>query len=395
MLRGVGSGVFVVPGVGLQGGDNKVSETKQKKGVLNKVTAVLLSLWLLVLPMAVSANYVTLADYGYGYSNGGYLALVDGAGTSVTCRFPLCYWSLDDYDPNYTYTFTFSYITSESSVPNKNIMTVARKSAYAVGDRLQASEVNEKLLTTITSEPSGSNYKITYKVVVNFPLAGISYAPIWIYATSGYQGTSNITYTTNAWGASCEYDPEGDQYIQQILDAIAENTQKSEEFYTNALTVLDEIKAAQQQTNEKLDQMPDKIGAKLEEHDTAVKEEASTEGDDKINQATEALKNALPVSSIKDAITPLMTACNYQGTTSVWSFPAITIPAIPGLFDEMRLSEQQNFDLSTYADEYIPETLLQLVRYLMTAGLILFAIKELMSIISQIFGGSGSGGDGG
>ena len=37
--------MFVVSGVGLQGGDNKVSETKQKKGVLNKVTAVLLSLW--------------------------------------------------------------------------------------------------------------------------------------------------------------------------------------------------------------------------------------------------------------------------------------------------------------------------------------------------------------
>lgn len=104
------------------------------------------------------------------------------------------------------------------------------------------------------------------------------------------------------------------------------------------------------------------------------------------------MQNALPVSAVKDAITPIITACGYNGTDSKWQFPAMSIPAIPGLFEEIPLTEAQDIDLTAYATLYIPETLLMLVRSLLTAGLIMFAIKELMSLAGSIFGDEHKGG---
>lgn len=103
-------------------------------------------------------------------------------------------------------------------------------------------------------------------------------------------------------------------------------------------------------------------------------------------------QNALPVSAVKDAITPIITACGYSGTDSKWQFPAMSIPAIPGLFDEIPLTDAQDIDLTAYATLYIPETLLMLVRSLLTAGLIMFAIKELMNLAGSIFGDEHKGG---
>lgn len=339
-----------------------MSEAKQKKGVLNKVTAVLLALWLLVLPMAVSAEYLNVDKYGIFDTNGNILTV----GNPLTAGAYSARWALSGVSPDYTYD-CWIQISFADTVSEKQFV-MAYNSYY--------SQTNTQLIGSLYSSPwltvtnrlgsleivSDKSYKI--HLYWNKDIGERYAATIQLAQMFYFNGSGSVDWVGQ--GVGVYYDPGGSNY-EEILQMI----------------------------NSNVENLPDRIKEVLEKHDQDVKNESSTEGNDKIDQAINALKNAIPVSSVKDAITPLMTACNYEGTNSVWTFPSITIPAIPGLFDEMKLSEEQSFDLSTYADEYIPETLLQLVRYLMTAGLILFAIKELMSIISQIFGGSGGGGDGG
>ena len=364
MLCGVWGGVFVVPGVGLQGGDNKVSEAKQKKDFLNKVIAVLLALWLLVLPMAVSAEFLTVDKYGLYRMD-----KLQSVGSPLTTSYYSSRWALSGVSPDYTYD-CWIQLTFNDSVPDGMLyIDTESGSYYSTSNKelwynLQGSGSWTRLTKQLGSieKVSDKSYKI--HLYWNSSVSEFYSATIQLGQLFFCSGSGNVNWVGQ--GVGVYYDPGGSNY-EEILQMI----------------------------NSNVENLPDRIKEVLEKHDQDVKNESSTEGNDKIDQAINALKNAIPVSSVKDAITPLMTACNYEGTNSVWTFPSITIPAIPGLFDDMKLSEEQSFDLSTYADEYIPETLLQLVRYLMTAGLILFAIKELMSIISQIFGGGNGGGDGG
>ena len=192
---------------------------------------------------------------------------------------------------------------------------------------------------------------------------------------------------TNGWSTEVEKDEGGSDYIQSLIDEVATIRQNDETYHSNALEVLDGIKSG-------IDGMPGEIKDVLEQHDQQVKQEANTEGNDNINQATSALTNALPVASISDAIAPLVTACGYNGITSVWSFPAMKIPAIAGLFEEIQLNEVQNFDLCSYADQYIPDELLTLIRSITTVLLIVWAIREIMSLLSGMLGGGDSVGSG-
>lgn len=337
-----------------------MSETKKKKGVLNKVTAVLLSLWLLILPMAVSAEFINVDRYGLYDLNSNLIPVGNSLQGVYSSR-----WALSGLSPDYTYD-CWLQLNFVDNIPNNYKIN---ESYYLTNDYMYNfdEKIDRNHNWTRLQVQLGSIEKISEK--------SIKIHLYWNHTTAEYYGAtlalSQMFYINSGGiksigqGVGVYYDPGGSNY-EEILNLI----------------------------NQNVENLPSKIKQVLEEHDQDVKNEMSTDGNDKIDQAINALKNAIPVSSVKDAITPLMTACNYEGTNSVWTFPSITIPAIPGLFDEMKLSDEQSFDLSTYADEYIPDTLLQLVRYLMTAGLILFAIKELMSIISQIFGGSIGGGDG-
>ena len=317
-----------------------------------------------VLAMSVSAEFLTVDKYGL-YK----LDKVQNVGSPLAMSYYSGRWALSGVSSDYTYD-CWIQLSFNDVVPDGMLYIDSESGSYY-------STTNKELWYNLQGSGSwtrltkqlGSIEKVgekSYKIHLywNSTISEFYSATIQLGQLFFCNGSGTVNWVGQ--GVGVYYDPGGSNY-EEILQMI----------------------------NSNVENLPDRIKEVLEKHDQDVKNESSTEGNDKIDQAINALKNAIPVSSVKDAITPLMTACNYEGTNSVWTFPSITIPAIPGLFDEMKLSEEQSFDLSTYADEYIPETLLQLVRYLMTAGLILFAIKELMSIISQIFGGSGSGGDGG
>lgn len=176
-----------------------------------------------------------------------------------------------------------------------------------------------------------------------------------------------LSIWSNNWGFSAEYDPDQSYYMDQIAADVAQIKQDNENFYSNA---------------------PEIIKNALSDHDQDVKTEASTEGNDNITEATSALTDALPIASISDALAPLVTACSYNGTKSIWTFPELSIPAISGLFGEMKLSEKQDFDLTEYAELYIPDQLLTLIRAVTTLLLIIWAIKECQSLFDNLLGGN-------
>ena len=67
--------------------------------------------FLIFLTIGVSADYVTMLDYGMGYVqyNKTDINYVNGSGDYIDGHYIITYWALDSFDPDYTYTFTFKF----------------------------------------------------------------------------------------------------------------------------------------------------------------------------------------------------------------------------------------------------------------------------------------------
>lgn len=350
---------------------------KKKIGRLNSFIVSITIFSLLTLP--VSAQYISMLDYNLYYNTGSsFPALLyetGGAGQQLPATTGLtAMWAIDSYELGKTYTFEFN-----CKLNRKDITLGSKK--YLNLSHSSSSSVNSTTLSKAyySAEFNSSTGELKFTVKVNTDLTDLGGFPVYLYL---YQALSTqyLAITTNSWVIYAEVDAGGSEYIQTLVDEVAQMRENDENYYSSALQTLDEIKTG-------IDQIPGEISTVLEQHDQQQKQEANSEGNDNINQATSALTNALPIASISDAIKPLITACSYNGITSVWTFPSLKIPAIQGLFGEIQLSEQQNFDLCAYADQYIPDELLSIIRAAMTILLIVWAIREVMNLLSNLLGG--------
>lgn len=351
--------------------------TKEKIGRIYSIFLVITICALLILP--VSAQYIGMLDFNLYYNTGtsfpSMLYDTGGAGEQLPATTGLtAMWALDSYDLGKTYTFEFKCTLNRNDIKlgTKKYLNLSHSPESFVG-----SNSLSKAYYSVEFNPNTRELKFIVKV--NTDLTDLGGFPVYLYL---YQALSTqyLAITTNAWATYAEVDAGGQEYIQSLVDEVSQMRQNDENYYSSALQTLDEIKTG-------INQIPGEISTVLEQHDQKNKQEANTEGNDNINQATSALTNALPIASISDAIKPLITACSYNGITSVWSFPALKIPAIQGLFGEMQLSEQQNFDLCAFADQYIPDELLSIIRAVMTILLIVWAIREVMNLLSNLLGG--------
>ena len=315
-----------------------------------------------IMIVSVSAEFLTVDNYGL-YKDGNLLSV----GNAIPSGLYSARWALSGVSTDYTYD-CWIQVTFNDNVSD-NIFDVINRDSYY-------STTNPNLWYSLTSGGTwtrfakrlGSIEKISdksYKIHLyyNADIAGNYSATIQLAQEFYSKGSGTVNWVGQ--GVGVYYDPGGSNY-EEILQLI----------------------------NQNVENLPSRIKQVLEQNNEDIKSEASTEGAGRVEQAKEALQNALPVSAVKDAITPIITACGYNGTDSKWQFPAMSIPAIPGLFEEITLTEAQDIDLTAYATLYIPETLLMLVRSLLTAGLIMFAIKELMSLAGSIFGDEHKGGAG-
>lgn len=120
------------------------------------------------------------------------------------------------------------------------------------------------------------------------------------------------------------------------------------------------------------------------------KNETQNQGKDSIDDVSGVIedKSAGFISSI----TGLVSSMSYNGTNCAWSFPALKLPAINGVMDEIQLSEEQPIDFEFWVNK-IPEKLLLLIRSVLTIALICYCFKELYSTISYVLTLKGGGND--
>lgn len=135
--------------------------------------------------------------------------------------------------------------------------------------------------------------------------------------------------------------------------------------------------------------------AEKEAQDTVDKEKAEAEkgSSEAIEEATEAVKDEYS-GGLLNSIGKLVSVMSYQGTEASWTFPAITLPEIPGIMKESQLSSETDIDFASWV-ERIPEPVLAIVRALTTVALVYFCFKELWGVVQYVMtlkgGGDGNG----
>lgn len=345
------------------------------------VTILVISVLYTVLCFPVSAVYDDMYDWGMYYLiyNGGNTLHknLDGAGgTMQSCTAIVPYWAFQTLEPDTTYTLTFSCTTNQlSKLPTGNYITKSRYSAQSMPSTFLGG--TEMDTTTVSRTVDGN--KVTYNVMFNTSLLdGLTY-PIYIYFGQNVDGYVDLT--TNAWSFSAQYDPDAKYYLSSILEKLDQMDQNQTNYYTNAQQTLDAIK-------QNSDKLPNDIKQILDERDQKEKQEGQTQTEQGLTTIKDSLTNVIPVNSIIDSIKPLYNACTYEGTQSLWTLPGISIPKIAGVIDETQISTDTQFDMVQFADQYIPDSLLSLIRSVNGVGIVVFSVYEVISLINQVITGN-------
>ena len=128
------------------------------------------------------------------------------------------------------------------------------------------------------------------------------------------------------------------------------------------------------------------------QNDLAEKEknETQSQGEGSVNDVSGAIedKSSGFISSIQN----LVSAMSYNGTACAWKVPSINLPAIAGIMDEVKLTDEMPIDFEYWVNK-IPANILLLVRSLLTIGLIVYCFKELYNTISYVLTLKGGGND--
>ena len=347
------------------------------------VTILVISVLYTILCFPVSANYVDMYDFGLQYTydtSVNAMFSTAGSGDTITATVLFPYWALETFDEDYTYTCKFSFITKTNlSLSSTKPMTRFSKDNSSMSP---GSFTDSNALTNVVIEDIGDgqgNKMVTVTVKFNPKYENLTYYPVYIKSRIAL--SSRTTFQTNGWATSTEYDPGGEGYIQDVVNAVNQVKDDNASYHTNALEVLGQIK-------QNSDKLPENIRQILNERDQSEKQEGQTQTEEGITSITDSLTNVIPVNSIIDSIKPLYNACTYEGTQSLWTLPGITLPQIDGVMAETTVSTDIQFDMVQFADKYIPASLLSLIRSVNGTGIVVFSVYEVISLINQVITGN-------
>lgn len=91
-----------------------------------------------------------------------------------------------------------------------------------------------------------------------------------------------------------------------------------------------------------------------------------------------------------DALSSLISVLNYEGTAAVLKMPAIAVPAIPGLFSEIQILEEQELDFEYFVG-LMPTVLLTIVRAMFDVAIVGYCLKEFLDLVGSALTGFGGG----
>ena len=177
--------------------------------------------------------------------------------------------------------------------------------------------------------------------------------------------------------------------LQQETKRTNEILDRVEEELKSQGKTLDSVLEQQEQTNEKLDSLPGEIGDEMQGVIDSEKQEASNAGDSAAGELMDIIPNES--QGFMDAIQSLVSSMSYNGTEAKLPVPAIKIPAIAGVMDEIKLTDELSVDFGYWVQQ-MPSGALKLVQILCTIALIVYCFKELYSMIaySMTLRGGGS-----
>ena len=92
------------------------------------------------------------------------------------------------------------------------------------------------------------------------------------------------------------------------------------------------------------------------------------------------------------AIQRLTSSMSYEGTEAKLQLPSISLPAIPGVMDSYKLTDEMEIDFGYWIAK-LPGVILKLVQVVLTIALVVFAFKELYRTISYAMTLKSGGGD--
>lgn len=168
--------------------------------------------------------------------------------------------------------------------------------------------------------------------------------------------------------------------LENIYNQNVATNQKLEDlkYFTNL------IKQEQEESNTWLE----KIFNWLKDSPEQEKQEAQTQGNQSTSDATTAITDNS--QGFIDSLGGLANSMSYSGTNCSWTFPAITLPAIPGVMPGYQLTSEKPIDFSYWVNQ-IPANLLLLIQSLLTLALIIYCFKEVYGTISYVLTLRGGG----
>lgn len=134
----------------------------------------------------------------------------------------------------------------------------------------------------------------------------------------------------------------------------------------------------------------DAIVDAIENQGKQEEDAANQQGQESIDDATSAIPDNS--AGFIAGINALASSMAYTGTDAKWNFPAIKMPAISGVMDELVLSDNMEIDFS-YWVQNLPSNILQVVQIICTVALIVYCFKEVYSLISYALTQKGGGAD--
>lgn len=172
------------------------------------------------------------------------------------------------------------------------------------------------------------------------------------------------------------FQGQNQQQLQRILAAIVEQgNSNTQQIKDNADKNANEIKKNQDDNSQKIINNQNELQQK-------EKDETQQSGD----KSTKDTQKAIPTvnEGFGSALKSFVASMSYNGTEAHLPIPRAYLPAINGVTEEITLIPEQNYDMSQAINEYLPETLLQLIRHLFTIALILYCVYELYGLIQYV-----------
>lgn len=235
--------------------------------------------------------------------------------------------------------------------------------------------------------PDSGKHVFSIQYHFNGSSVGISEIPIYAYhvGTNGVfssfarqgSGSQDTTFFANS-------RPPVGLHVYGCVNGYKTSTAASDFIiqYGNEYSVsekLETIISMLRESGSNTEQAVDNANKKAEERE---KQETKTGGDNATNDTT----NAMPSvdEGFANSLKTFVNSMSYNGTEALLPIPKTSIPAMAGVTDEITLISAQDYDLSAAINQYIPETLLQLIRHLFTIALVLYCVYELYGLIQYV-----------